>query len=153
MGLTFVDLTDEEESTIGDRICREAERPFLIEPFCAEVSWMEVKSCPVYPYNRDSEKPCRFLYDADHPDYRCPNARYPQQIFESILTKGNTKQKKALEYYADMCLRYGKMENPPAKPDSYALYYAYYFYRRLNLKEKAEAIEKIHPEFKKWFGQ
>ena len=43
-------MTDEKYDAVWDtgieRITGEAKEPFLIEPFCAQVAWMAVKTCP-----------------------------------------------------------------------------------------------------------
>jgi hypothetical protein len=102
------------EEIVGERVAGEAKEPFLIEPFCAQVSWMKKGECPVYPYNFQGEGICDFMYKPKYENYRCPNVRCID-TFNPIIKKGTKEHKDALAYLARVWKKYTLMENPPFK--------------------------------------
>ena len=146
------DATSRAWETATDRTFgrdREEQKPFLVEPFCAQVSWMG-KWCPVYPFTEyEPGKMCHYLTREGYEDYRGPCLCEPEGIFQGIVERGTDEQKKALENLADMNLRYSV--NPPAnfprqlhrEQLNRALSYAGRIYGMLGLEEKqAEAQAK-----------
>lgn len=116
--------------------------PFEIERFCAELAWVHIKDCPLYPFGGgydelfDSDFVCEFLIDEKHGGYRCPNVVNLWYFAPLIAEKGNEKQKKSLEYLGDMYFRYGSMKNPPAEPDRDCLEKAFSIFHLLGLNGK-----------------
>ena len=75
------------------------QEPFLVEPFCAQVSWMG-KWCPVYPFTEyDSRKMCHYLTREGHEGYRCPGICDPEGIFQGVVDRGTDEQKKRLKIW------------------------------------------------------
>jgi hypothetical protein len=119
-------------------------KPFLVEPFCAQVAWM--RTCPVYPFGGEDcrDHPCEYLYGEEYGDYKCPNAD-SYWAFKGVFERGTTEQRRAAEFLADMAIRYGTMENPPAEPSKRCVADAGWVYEGLGLIRKARLANQLWP--------
>jgi len=132
-----------------ERATSPAAEPFLIEQFCAEVAWMG-KQCPVYPATAARTRDvCKFLTAESYENYRCPIYDDPETIYQPIIERGASEQRKALEHLADMSVRYS--QNPPDKDAEIWLHVIQYhtlgdaikIYEKLGLKEKTEYARQV----------
>ena len=143
---------DEKQQKASDRAFSKVERPFLVEPFCAQVAWMG-KLCPVYPYTAgEAKEVCKFLSEDGYEDYRCPACVDVGQIYKPIFERGTEEQKKALETLADMSVHYS--QNPTDDENAVWLMVTQYnvlsdaiaIYSNLGLDEKLENARKVWSE-------
>ena len=143
---------DEKQQKASDRAFSKVERPFLVEPFCAQVAWMG-KLCPVYPYTAgEAKEVCKFLSEDGYEDYRCPACVDVGQIYKPIFEEGTEEQKKALENLADMSVHYS--QNPTDDENAVWLMVTRYdtlqdamvIYEKLGLDEKLENARKVWKE-------
>tara|TARA_Y100000034_G_scaffold131854_1_gene193513 strand:- start:846 stop:1475 length:630 start_codon:yes stop_codon:yes gene_type:complete len=143
---------DEKKQKANDRAFSKAERPFLVESFCAQVAWMG-KMCPVYPYTAgETKNVCKFLSEDGYEDYRCPVCVDVGQIYKPIFEEGTEEQRKALESLADMSVHYS--QNPTDHENAVWLMVTRYdtlqdamvIYEKLGLNEKLENARNVQEE-------
>ncbi len=143
-----------EYQTMIERMHHLAKKPFKIEEFCAQVAWMG-KGCPVYPdgNNEMAEGPCKFLTSEEFDGYRCPVVVSLENFVPIIVRRGTDKQRRALEFLADMYLKYSQRRDlfPHDEESPLGLLYridvllrdAEEIYRQLGLKKKARACTEM----------
>ena len=129
-----------KEPEITKRIFDKVTKPFLIEPFCAQVAWID--PCPVYPFSTKPELACKYITSSNYDEnYRCPQISSVMEIAQAIISKGTEEQKKSLEFLADMFANYGLKETPGLIKERYCIGDSIAVYRALGLNEKAKRVE------------
>jgi hypothetical protein len=131
----------------NERINSQMKEPFLVEPFCAEITWSG--DCPLYPPYLKGGRVCEFLTSSDskYRNYRCP---LTCDDFFPILEKGTDKQKEALRHFANMTLRYLSMNEPPIKLNhnqhslDRLLFNTQQIFEKLGMDEEAVKIKEIY---------